>query len=167
VCNERRADLGDAVREGELEVGNEELFDVRPADVLGLLDLNYTKNVDGPESSTMPGSHILVEAPDGIRTCELTVFLVHVVCTRTRVVANPDTEVLDLQWLLFVNNIDTNDFTIGLFDLLQLSEEVPEPRLCDDLVRREDPHTVDFGSGLGLRRQMTPDDLVFLKAHIE
>jgi hypothetical protein len=100
--------------------------------------------VDGPESSTMPGSHILVEAPDGIRTCELAVFLVHVVCTRTRVVANPDTEVLDLQWLLFVNlqkgqyfapnacllngckgsthNVDTNDFTIGLFDLLQLSE---------------------------------------------
>jgi len=46
VCNERRADLGDTVRERELEVGNEELFDVRPADVLGLLDLNYTKNLD-------------------------------------------------------------------------------------------------------------------------
>jgi len=154
------------MREGELEFGNEELLDVRPADVLGLLDLNYTENVDGPEPRTMPGSHVLVEALDGICTRELAVLLVHVMCTRTRVVANPDTEVLDLQGLLFVNNINTNDFTIGLFDLLQLSEEVPEPRLCDDVVRRKDAHTVDFGSGLGLRGQMTPDDLVFLKAHV-
>jgi len=45
-------------------------------------------------------------------------------------------------------------------------EEVPESRLRDDLVRRKDTHTVDFGSGLGLRGQMAPDNLVFLKAHL-
>ena len=45
-------------------------------------------------------------------------------------------------------------------------EEIPEPRLRDDLIRRKDAHTVDFWSWLGLRRQMTPDDLVFLKAHL-
>jgi hypothetical protein len=46
-------------------------------------------------------------------------------------------------------------------------EEVPESRLRDDLVRRKDAHTIDFGSWLGLRGQMTPDDLVFLKAHLQ
>ena len=64
-------------------------------------------------------------------------------CTRARVVADPDTEVLDFQGLLFVDlergqwvapnacllnsckgsthKIDANNFTIGFFDLLQLS----------------------------------------------
>jgi hypothetical protein len=46
VRDESRADLGDAVRERELEVGDEELLDVRPADVFGLLDLNHTKNLN-------------------------------------------------------------------------------------------------------------------------
>ena len=35
--------------------------------------------VDGPETGTMPRSHILVEALHSIRTGELTVLLVHVV----------------------------------------------------------------------------------------
>jgi hypothetical protein len=56
-----------------------------------------------PEPRTMPSSHILIEALDGVRTCQFTVFLVHVMCTRTRVVTEPDTEVLDLQRLLFVD----------------------------------------------------------------
>jgi hypothetical protein len=109
-------------------------------------------HVDRPEPRTMPCSHILIEAFNGIRARELAVLLVHVVCTRARVITDPDTEVFDLQWLLFVNldvagtgrttwlalypnaclldgckdsthNINTNDFTIGLFDLLQLSED--------------------------------------------
>ena len=45
-------------------------------------------------------------------------------------------------------------------------EEVPEPRLRDDLIRCKDAHTVDFRSRFRLRGQMTPDDLVFLKAHL-
>jgi hypothetical protein len=59
--------------------------------------------VDGPEPRTMPSSHILIETLDGIRARELTVLLVHVMCAGTRVVADPDAEVLDLQRLLFVD----------------------------------------------------------------
>lgn len=51
----------------------------------------------------MPGSHVLVEALDRISTGKVTELLVHVVGSRAGVVAEPDTEVLDLQWLLFVN----------------------------------------------------------------
>jgi hypothetical protein len=42
------------------------------------------------------GSHILVEGIDGGDTGHLTVLLVHVVGAGARVVADPDTEVLDL-----------------------------------------------------------------------
>ena len=59
--------------------------------------------MDGPEPRTMPSSHILIETLNGIRARELTVLLVHVMCAGTRVVADPDAEVLDLQRLLFVD----------------------------------------------------------------
>jgi len=56
--------------------------------------------VDRPEASTVAGRHVGVESLDGIGSGQLTVLLVHVVCTRARVVADPDTEVLDLQGVL-------------------------------------------------------------------
>ena len=59
--------------------------------------------VDRPEAGTMPGSHILVEALDGVSTSEFTELLVQVVGAGARVVTEPDAEVLDLQGLLFVN----------------------------------------------------------------
>jgi hypothetical protein len=44
----------------------------------------------------MPGSHILVERLDSSRTGQFAILLVHIVCPRARVVANPDTKVFDL-----------------------------------------------------------------------
>ena len=45
VGHKGRADLGDTVREGELELGGEKLLDVRAADVLGFLDFNDSENL--------------------------------------------------------------------------------------------------------------------------
>ena len=59
--------------------------------------------MDGPEAGAVARSHVLVERLDGVRTAELTELLVHVVGTRAGDVAEPDTEVLDLQGLLLVN----------------------------------------------------------------
>ena len=59
--------------------------------------------MDRPETSTVAGSHVLVEGLDGIRTSELTELLVHVVGAGAGVIAEPDTEVLDLQRLLLVD----------------------------------------------------------------
>ena len=56
-----------------------------------------------PETGTVAGSHVLVERLDGIRTRELAELLVHVGCTRARVVAEPDAEVLHLKRLLLLN----------------------------------------------------------------
>ena len=121
--NEGRADLGDAVGERELEVGNEELPDVGATDVVGLLNLNNTEDlqgrplvrdwnlvtvwvcthVDRPEAGTVACSHILIEGLDGIRTSELPELLVHVVGAGARIITEPDAEVLDLQRLLLVD----------------------------------------------------------------
>ena len=60
-------------------------------------------DVDRPEAGTVPGGHVLVERLDGVGAGELTELLVHVVRAGARVVADPDTEVLDLERLLFVN----------------------------------------------------------------
>jgi hypothetical protein len=49
VRDESAADLCDAVREGELEVGGHELLDIGPADVLGLCDLNHTEDLAGSQ----------------------------------------------------------------------------------------------------------------------
>ena len=62
-----------------------------------------TTHVDRPETGTVTSSHVLVEGLDGIRTTEFTELLVHVVGSRARVVAEPDTEVLDFQRLLLVD----------------------------------------------------------------
>ena len=51
----------------------------------------------------MPGSHVLIEALNSIGAGELTEFLVHIMCTRTGVVTNPDAKVLDLHRLLLMN----------------------------------------------------------------
>ena len=59
--------------------------------------------VDRPETRTVAGSHILVQRLDSVRTAELPELLVHVVRSGTRVVTEPDAEVLDLQRLLLVD----------------------------------------------------------------
>ena len=61
--------------------------------------------MDGPEAGTVAGSHVLVERLNGVGTGELTELLVHVVCAGAGVVAEPDTEVIDLQWLLLADLI--------------------------------------------------------------
>lgn len=55
------------------------------------------------EASTVPGGHVLVEALDSIGAREFTEFLVHVVCTGTRIITDPDAKILDLHRLLLVN----------------------------------------------------------------
>lgn len=61
--------------------------------------------MDGPETSTVAGSHVGVERLDSVCSGQLTVLLVHVVRAGTRVISDPDTEVLDLEGVLLVDLI--------------------------------------------------------------
>jgi hypothetical protein len=62
--------------------------------------------LDRTETGTVTSSHVLVASVDSIGTGELTVLLVHVVGTGSRVVTKPDTEVLDLERLLLADLSD-------------------------------------------------------------
>ena len=110
--------------EGELEVLGDKLLDVRPLDVLGLLELGDAENlrrgsasngvfsgvlrmgasyVDGPEAGTVAGGHVRVQRLGGVHPRHLTVLLVHVVGAGARVVTDPDAEVLDLLGVLLLD----------------------------------------------------------------
>jgi len=149
------------VGKGELETGLQELTDVRPLDVVLLLNLGDPQDVDRPKPSPVPSGQVLVQSLDGTDSGELPELLVHVVGSRSRVVSEPDTKVLDLEGSLLVDDVDSDNLTVGLLDLLQLPQKVPEPRLGDDLVGSKDPHPVELGGGLGLGREGSAEDRVF------
>ena len=84
--------------EREFEFGNKELLDVGTTNVIRLFELDDAKNlpilrvssrvgvksawntyVNRPETSTVSGSHILVQRLDSVRARELAELLVHVV----------------------------------------------------------------------------------------
>ena len=104
--------------ERELESWLEELLDVRPPDVFLLLNLGNSEDLDIPKSGSVSGSHVLVHGLDGLgsgKSSELldhlenqSCYCVHtnttyVVGTGSGVVSEPDSKVLDLQWLLLVD----------------------------------------------------------------
>lgn len=62
------------------------------------------------------------------------------------------------------HQVDGDEFTGGLLDLPELAEEVPEARLCDDLVGCEDTHAVEFWAGVLVGRELAADDLVFCES---
>lgn len=163
----------------ELQVLAQQLLEVWSADVVSLLNLGNLEDVDASESSSVTGSHILVECMDSVCTAHLTVLLVHVVCAGTRVVSDPNTEVLDLLWVLLVNLgsvrdaarqicitnlVERHNLAICLLDLSKLGEEVPESTSCNYLIWRENSHAVELWCRVCIRRQVTPNDLVFLQA---
>ena len=53
------------------------------------------KDLDRSRSSTMASSHIAVALSDGTRGLGVSVLAVHVVRSRSRIVSDPDAEVLD------------------------------------------------------------------------
>lgn len=68
--------------------------------------------MDRPEAGTVAGGHIGVESLYGGNPRCLTVLLVHVMGTRSRVVPDPDTEVLDLQGVL-LGDLETSELPSG------------------------------------------------------
>ena len=101
-------------------------------------------DLDCVSPGPVPGAHVAVALRDGRAHGEVPVLAVHVVCSRPRVVPGkkkcgekrpkskeltpqPDSEVLDLQGLLFSDFLHRHNLSSGLLELSQLSKEVPEP----------------------------------------
>jgi len=156
------------VRKRKLEVLGDELLDVGSADLVGGGELDDFEDMDAPESRAMSGSHVLIQSIDGLGPAHLPILFIHVVGAGATVVSDPDAEVLDLEWALLVDGIEGNNLAVGLLDLAQLHEEVPESGFGDHLVRCEDPHPVQFWCRVAFGRQVAADDLVFVEAtHLE
>lgn len=60
--------------------------------------------------------------------------------------------------------VQADDLTVGLLDLAELGEEVPETALGNNGVGSEDTHAVELRGGLRVSGQMAPNDLVLLQA---
>merc|ERR1719239_2085622 len=93
-------------------------------------------------SGPVPCSHVTVALRDGRVDGQVPVLAVHVVCSRTRVIPQPNTEVLDLEGLLLPDLFNRDNLSGGLLELPQLSQEVPKPGFCHNLVSGKDPHPV-------------------------
>jgi hypothetical protein len=175
------------VRKREAEALGDELLEVWSLDEVGCHELNdfedlFAHNqyklpprfrfsnptyVNRPKSRTMSGGHILVECLYGIRPAHLAILLVHVVGAGSRIIANPDAEVLDLEGSFLVNDVQGDDLAVGLLDLAELHQEVPEAGLGNDGVGCEYTHAVELWGRVGLGRQVAPNDLVFCEATCE
>lgn len=80
--------------------------------------------MDGAETGTVTSSHVLVEGLNSLGPAHLTELLVHVVGTGARVVAEPDTEVLDLERALLVDLANKKKETKSV-DLILTEESFP------------------------------------------
>lgn len=119
LSGEQSLGLLDSVWQWELQVLGQELLDVLSLDVFGLLQLNNLQDVDRSKSGSVSSSQVLVHGLDGTNSGNVSVFLVHVVDTRSGVVSNPDTEVLDLGWVGLGDDVNGNDLTGCSLDLVQ------------------------------------------------
>lgn len=70
--------------------------------------------VDASETRAVTGGHVLVHGLDGITAGHVAVLLVHVVGAGAGVVADPDTEVLDLHGSLLLDLVYTVSPTVHL-----------------------------------------------------
>lgn len=101
----------DALGQRELDLGVVELLDLGPATAGCLQNLHFD-DLDGMSARAMASSHVAVALCHGTAHRQVAVLSVHVVCSRAGVVAQPHTEVLDLQWRLlrdFLQNRDTSE----------------------------------------------------------
>lgn len=111
--------LLDSVGQGELEVLGQELSDVLSLDVGVLGQELDLQDVDRSKSSSVTSSQVLVHGGDGTDSGHISVFLVHVVDTRSGLVSDPDTKGLDSGGVSLGDNVNRNDLTGRGLDLVQ------------------------------------------------
>jgi hypothetical protein len=110
----------------------------------------------------MTRAHVAVARCHRTANGQVTVLSVHVVGARPRVVAQPDAKVLDLQRCLLEHTLDGHNFAGGLLEFAQLTQEIPETGLGNDLVGRKDVHFEEGRRWLLFGGQFTANHLVFV-----
>ena len=161
-----------AVRKSELEI----LMSVH--DVLVSLEVLVFNNgslddLDGTITSTVSTSHLLIALLHSTEESVITILLVHVVSTGTRIVSQPDTVVLDFGVLLVdlpksaITNsnaylVDSKNLTSTLLHLLKSVHEVPITGLSSDSVGSEKTHSVNFRFRVRFGRKSTTNNVIIV-----
>lgn len=154
--------LLDSVWKWELQVLGQELSDVLSLDIIFGFKFNNLQNVNRSKSSSVSSSQVRVHGFDSTNSGNISVFLVHVVGTRSRVVSDPDTKVLDLGWLVFRDDVQRNNFTRSLLNLVQLLQKVPVSGLSNNVVWCKNSHSVQLWFWNSFGRKSSTDNLVFI-----
>ena len=161
-----------AVRKSELEI----LMSVH--DVLVSLEVLVFNNgslddLDGTITSTVSTSHLLIALLHSTEESVITILLVHVVSTGTRIVSQPDTVVLDFGVLLVdlpksaitrpnAYFVDSKNLTSTLLHLLKSVHEVPITGLSSDSVGSEKTHSVNFRFRVRFGRKSTTNNVIIV-----
>lgn len=151
----------DSVWQWEFQVLGQELFDVVTFDIRSFFQFNDLQDVDRSKSGSVSGSQIFVQTFNSTGSGNISVFFVHIVGTRSGVVSDPDTKVLDVSWVSFLDDVNRNNFTRSLLDFVQLLQEVPVSRLCNHSVWSKDSHTVQLWFWNVFSWQTTTNNFVF------
>ena len=117
--------LLDTRRQRELDLRVVHLLDKRSAGLASFDGLN-ANNLNAVGTGSVTGSHIPVAGSHGGRNCQVTVFTVHVVGTRPRIVSEPDSKVLDFKWFLFSDFFNADNLASGFLEFPQLTQEIPK-----------------------------------------
>lgn len=156
--------LLDSVWQWEFQVLGQELLDVLSLDVVGLLQFNNLQDVDVSKSSSVSSSQVLVHGLNSTDSGNISVLLVHVVNTGSRLVSDPDTVGLNLGRGGLRDQVNRNDLTGSLLSLVQLLQEVPVSRLGHNGVGSEDSHSEQLWLWDSLRWETTTNNLILVQS---
>ena len=120
-------------------------------------------DLDRVISGSMLGSHVVVHGGDSLAQGHVTVLPVHVVGSRSGIISQSDSVIVDLARVLFIHFLTGYNLSGSLLKLTQLTQEIPKPRLSNNLVRSKDLHPVQGSDRLLVGGQLPTNHLPFLQ----
>lgn len=114
-------------------------------------------------TSTMASPHIPVTLGNCTRYTQITIFPVHVMRSRSRIITQPDTKVLNLNRCLLWDQSYWYDLSSRFLEFFQLSQEIPKSWFGHYFVRREYPHFIQGSILFFFGGQFAPNDFIFLQ----
>mmetsp|Transcript_123070 Transcript_123070/g.348803 ORF Transcript_123070/g.348803 Transcript_123070/m.348803 type:complete len:225 (+) Transcript_123070:98-772(+) len=124
-------------------------------------------DLNAPWLRTVPTCHFAVHLADSAVDGDVAVLLVHVVRVRAAVVPEPDGVVFHLCRPAIKELVHCEQLAATLLRLVELLHEVPEPRLREDDVPREQAHPVDLGRRVLRGGRGAAHDLVLVHLGLE
>jgi hypothetical protein len=135
----------DSAQDGELELTVSELDRSWSPDFSLLGENSGSNDGDGIGGSSVISGHFSVQLTDGSVQRDISVLLVHVVVSGSRLVSEDDAEGLDMGGSPLEDLIDSKDLALGRFSFELSAQMVPEFGFGDDLVAGEETDGIDLG----------------------